>query len=106
MSMDIKSTGGGPGQNVPIDRAGGQSGQSPKQSSASTPAPSTGGPDKVTFTGDAAKLAQLDEAIQNTTGVDANRVAEIKKAIADGTFKVDSEQIASKLIDMERDLNK
>lgn len=103
MSIDIKSTGGGPGQSVPIDRSGSQSGETSKQS-AKTPAPATGGPDKVTFTGDAAKMAQLDDAIQSTTGVDSNRVAEIKKAISDGTFKVDSGQIADKLISMERDL--
>ncbi len=104
MSIDIKSTGGGPGQNAPIDRTGSQGGRPASKSAPAAPA--TGGPDKVTFTGDAERLAKLDEAIQSTSGVDSNRVAEIRKAIASGTFKVDSEQIASKLIDLERDLNR
>ena len=42
--------------------------------------------------------------MMNTPIVNANKVAEIKQAISEGRFKVDSEVVADKLIETARDL--
>ena len=40
----------------------------------------------------------------NTPVTDGAKVAEIKQAISDGSFKVNSEVVANRLIEMVRDL--
>lgn len=46
----------------------------------------------------AAKLQEVERALGNVPVVDADRVAEIKQAIAEGRFKVDSDKVADSLI--------
>ncbi len=65
-----------------------------------------GSADKVTFTVGAEQLRHLESALQGSSGVDMQKVEQIKAAIADGTFKVDSEQIATKLLELEAKLTR
>ncbi len=52
----------------------------------------------------AAQLNSMESSMMNTPIVNANKVAEIKQAISEGRFKVDSEVVADKLIETARDL--
>ncbi|MCB1694186.1 MAG: flagellar biosynthesis anti-sigma factor FlgM [Pseudomonadales bacterium] len=62
------------------------------------------GRDKVTLTAQAGKLQQLAGSLSQLPEVDSSKVEAIKAAIADGTFEVDANLIASKLLDAKKDL--
>ncbi|MFZ5511779.1 MAG: flagellar biosynthesis anti-sigma factor FlgM [Pseudomonadota bacterium] len=47
----------------------------------------------------ASKLQEVERALANVPVVDAERVAEIKQAIAEGRFKVDAGKVADGLIE-------
>ncbi|HVJ66042.1 MAG TPA: flagellar biosynthesis anti-sigma factor FlgM [Bdellovibrionota bacterium] len=55
--------------------------------------------DRVEISSDATVMAQGLDQIKNTPDVRADRVAELKKAIQSGTYKVDARKIADKMVD-------
>ncbi|MES2626053.1 MAG: flagellar biosynthesis anti-sigma factor FlgM [Pseudomonadota bacterium] len=57
--------------------------------------------DKVSVTSEASRLKQIEEQLSNVPEVNSAKVSEIRKAIADGTFKIDPQVIAAKLIAFE-----
>lgn len=61
---------------------------------------------EVSVSSTAALLARLQRSLASTPAVDENRVAAISKAIASGTYEVDSNKIAHGLMDTERALGK
>lgn len=79
-------------------KPGGVEGGSARQETGSGPA-SVG--DKVSFTADATRLQHIQEQLSAVPDINSAKVAEIKAAIADGTFTVDPQAIASKLIAFE-----
>lgn len=54
--------------------------------------------DKVSMTSEAARLQKIEEQLSAVPAVNSAKVAEIKAAIANGTFTFDPQAIASKLI--------
>jgi len=52
----------------------------------------------------AAQLRSMENNLANTPVVNAAKVAEIKQAIADGRFKVNSEAVADRLLETVRNL--
>jgi negative regulator of flagellin synthesis FlgM len=60
--------------------------------------------DTVSLTPTAVLLSQLEELLAAAPPQDADRIAAIKEAVASGTYEVDAERIADKMIRMERDL--
>lgn len=52
----------------------------------------------------AAQLHSMEGSMVGTPVVDAHKVAEIKQAISDGRFKVNSEVVADRLLATVRDL--
>lgn len=52
----------------------------------------------------ATQLHSMENSIANTPVVNAAKVAEIKQAISEGRFKVNSEAVAGRLLDTVRDL--
>ena len=50
------------------------------------------------------QLQMIEKSFADTPVVDAARVAELKQAISDGHFKVNSEAVADRLIDTVREL--
>lgn len=52
----------------------------------------------------ATQLHSMENSMANTPVVNAAKVAEIKQAISEGRFKVNSEAVAGRLIDTVRDL--
>ena len=61
--------------------------------------------DSVRLTDDAKLLQQAERAAAEAPDVDESRVAQIKQAVADGTYQVDPKAIAAKLARMEWDLS-
>jgi negative regulator of flagellin synthesis FlgM len=59
---------------------------------------------EVSITSTASMLANLQQSLAAQPAVDQNRVASISKALANGTYRIDSGKIASGLIHSERGL--
>ena len=60
--------------------------------------------ESVTLSPLSAQLKKLEEKVTASNVFDAKKVEEIKSAIADGQFKVDSEKVADGLISSVKDL--
>lgn len=60
--------------------------------------------DSVKLTPDAMQLHQLEKAIASIPVADHERVAKIRQAIQDGSYKIDPKAVASKLARTEWDL--
>jgi len=56
---------------------------------------------RVSISPEANRLHQLEGKIHATPDVDHQRVADIKRAIADGSYSFDVESIASKMLDQD-----
>ncbi len=62
--------------------------------------------DNVELTGTAKKLQQAEKLIADTGDVNKQKVAEVKLAIQNGSYRVDAEQVANKLLAMDEALRK
>jgi negative regulator of flagellin synthesis FlgM len=63
------------------------------------------GADSVHITQSARSLAALSQAVQDTPDIDAGRVAAAQQAIVAGTYTINPERIASRMLQLEQDLN-
>lgn len=52
----------------------------------------------VSLSNEAYTLSRLEAQINASPDIDASRVAELKQAIADGTFEINAERIAEKML--------
>ena len=59
----------------------------------------------VQITGVARSLAALEQQLRDAPAVDEARVAAVRQKLDDGSYQVDPQRIADKLLRMERDLN-
>ena len=66
--------------------------QTPQQARAGEP---------VQLSNDARKLQGLSEKIAAQPSVNSEKVAQLKQAIAEGSYQVDSQRVASKMLDLE-----
>lgn len=71
-----------------------------KAAGSTTSAPASSS-DKVTLTGTAAKLKELEGQLANQPMVDSHRVQSVQNSLNKGEYKVDPESIADKMIDFE-----
>ncbi|WP_455234530.1 flagellar biosynthesis anti-sigma factor FlgM [Thiogranum longum] len=60
--------------------------------------------DRVSLTSDARQLQQLESRIASEPVVDNQRVETVRNAVENGTFAVNSERIADKLLSIEQAL--
>jgi len=73
----------------------------PEKSSAAQNAP---GSSTVTVTDSALKLLQIEKTLAEIPGFDAEKVASIKQAMSDGSYTINTDRIAEKLISFEQDI--
>ncbi len=71
--------------------------QTATEKSSSSPAAT----DSVQLTQSGKQLSELANRLDKIPSVDSERVEAIKKAIADGSYEIDAERIASKLTNFE-----
>jgi negative regulator of flagellin synthesis FlgM len=67
-------------------------------------APSDGSTDRVHITDSARTVAALAQAVQDTPEVDGPRVSHLQQAIASGTYSLDADQVAARMLQLEQDL--
>jgi negative regulator of flagellin synthesis FlgM len=60
--------------------------------------------DTVNITASGLLMSRLEDAVQRTPAVDSERVTAIKDAIASGTYEIDDQRVADKLLKFERDV--
>ncbi|MBD9463629.1 MULTISPECIES: flagellar biosynthesis anti-sigma factor FlgM [Pseudomonas] len=75
--------------------------ESDKSAPVSTPAEKVSNGESVHLSNEAQQLQKLTDKLRDQPVVDNARVAELKAAIADGSYKVDSNRVASKLLNFE-----
>jgi negative regulator of flagellin synthesis FlgM len=72
---------------------------------SSSDASSSGGTqESVQITGVARQLASLEQAVRDVPVINSSRVAQISNSIEQGTYTVNAQNIADKLVQTEREL--
>ncbi len=75
--------------------------QQPAADATKNPAAGSASDDNVQLSPEAQRLQQTTEKLNQQPVVNQERVAQIKQAIADGSYQVDSQRVASKLLAFE-----
>lgn len=68
---------------------------------ASTPAPSGNAGDQVVLSQEAQTLGRLQSKIDSAPDVNLDKVAEIRRAIAEGRFEINPERIAENMLNQD-----
>lgn len=66
---------------------------------AKTPASAAGGSDSLTLTESSTRIRSIESELASVDITDAGKVEAVKAALADGSFTVDAEVVADRLID-------
>jgi negative regulator of flagellin synthesis FlgM len=67
------------------------------------PAPAASGGDSLTLTESSSRIRALETQLASVDVTDAGKVESVKAAVASGTFEVDAEVVADRLIDQTKE---
>lgn len=95
--MDIKNINNNLANTARLNDANKSPDKSPETGSAPSKAPE----DKVTLTSISSQIREIEKRAQTANAANETRIAELKKSINDGSYKVDPAKIADKLIKTE-----
>lgn len=70
----------------------------------SEPVQASAGGDSLRLTGEAASMQTMQRELSSASAVDTARVQSIRQALEAGTYKIDAQAIADRMIDLERQL--
>lgn len=85
-------------------RTGPVAGAKKNSGTAQTNSVSAAATPEVELSARATQLQEIESTLASTPAINSARVAEIRKAIAEGNFKIDSSRIADGLIDSVRQM--
>lgn len=85
-------------QGTPVEKSGKTGANAPSDTSQ----PAAEAADRVSLTGDAQRLRELEASIANQPVVDNQRVNTVRDAVENGTFTVNAERIAEKIMSLEQ----
>ncbi len=88
------------GQGAPVDNQG-HGNKNPSSGESGT---ATGSPDRISLTGEARQLREIETRLASEPVVDSQRVEAVRSAIDAGTFTVNPERIAEKMMSLEQAL--
>ncbi len=60
--------------------------------------------DSVSLSSQAKNLKQLEEKLGDYPEMDDDRIAEIRSALENGTYKIDAEKLAQKMLEMDQSI--
>lgn len=93
-----------PSKPLPASSAGEGAARASGKGKTNTPAPQQSSSTNVSLGSTAAQLHSMESSMASSPIVDAGKVAEIRQAISEGRFKVNSEVVADRLIETVRNL--
>ncbi|HLM52647.1 MAG TPA: flagellar biosynthesis anti-sigma factor FlgM [Pseudoxanthomonas sp.] len=70
----------------------------------SSPVQASAGGDSLRLTGEATNLQTMQRELSSAPAIDSARVQSVRDALEAGTYKVDAEAIADRMLDLERQL--
>lgn len=98
MSIDIN---GITSSKVPAPTDDSKLKQNVEQQSSNTVSGESSTKDTISLSENAVQLGKIDNSVINAPVVDTQRVEQVKQAISDGSYKIDAEKVADKLMKFE-----
>ena len=103
MSIEINGSQGRPPADVGDTRKATE--QSAKAPTPSSPPPSGSSSDKLSLTSTAVQLRALEDQIAELPVVNTQRVEEVQRSLATGSFQIDPARVADKMLQFEAGLS-
>lgn len=100
MNIDINGLNSGNLENLRAKRNETNAPAQTKETASSNPAPQASSA-QVSLSNTAQILSRAENSLKSEPDVDAERVAELRASIADGTYKSNPENMAQKMLDLE-----
>lgn len=106
MSVDLNGI--GPGQvntqRTPADKTASTQNSQPATSEQAKPQAQAARGENVNLSNQAKNLKQLETKLGDYPEMDDDRIAEIRSALENGTYKIDAEKLAQKMLDMDESI--
>lgn len=106
MSVDLNGI--GPGQvntqRTTADRGSGTQNSQPASAEQAKSSAQSARGDSVSLSNQAKNLKQLEQKLGDYPEMDDDRIAEIRSALENGTYKIDAEKLAQKMLEMDESI--